>query len=102
MKQVSQRQELISVYAKAISHPIRVLIVEMVEQAGELSFGAIFEQLPLAKATVSQHITELKDAGLLTSRCEGSRVYYSVNTETWRMARVLVGDFFYGIVPDME
>lgn len=100
MKQISQRQTLISDYAKAVSHPIRVAILEMIEQAGELSFGAIFDQLPLAKATVSQHITELKNAGLIVARSEGARVFYSIDAETWRMARVLMGDFFGGIVPE--
>ena len=57
-------------------------------------FGAIHEELPIAKATVSQHLKELKDAGLIQDEIETPKVKYCINRENWEIARQLLAEFF--------
>lgn len=57
-------------------------------------FGDINEELPIAKATVSQHLKELKDAGLIQGEVEAPKVKYCINRENWNLAKSLFSDFF--------
>ena len=57
-------------------------------------FGEIHEVLPIAKATVSQHLSELKDAGLIQGEIMPPKVKYCINCDNWREARALMIDFF--------
>ena len=57
-------------------------------------FGDIHEELPIAKATVSQHLKELKAAGLIQGEVEIPKVRYCINREAWEEARRLFVDFF--------
>ena len=57
-------------------------------------FGDIHEELPIAKATVSQHLKELKDAGLIQGEIEAPKVRYCINKENWELARRMFADFF--------
>lgn len=57
-------------------------------------FGDIHEELPIAKATVSQHLKELKDAGLIQGEVETPKVKYCINQENWKLASRLFADFF--------
>src|SRR5574341_1773131 len=65
--------------AKALGHPARVAIVRMLIQRGECVCGQIVDGLPLAQATVSQHLKVLKEAGLIVGEVDGPRVCYCVN-----------------------
>jgi predicted transcriptional regulator len=56
-------------------------------------FGDIHEELPIAKATVSQHLKELKSAGLIQGEIETPKVKYCINKENWKLARELFGEF---------
>jgi predicted transcriptional regulator len=56
-------------------------------------FGDIHEELPIAKATVSQHLKELKNAGLIQGEIETPKVKYCINKENWKLARELFGEF---------
>ena len=70
--------------AKALGHPARAAIVRMLLQRGECVCGTIVEGLPLAQATVSQHLKALKQAGLVRGSVDGPRVCYCVNPEAVR------------------
>lgn len=70
--------------AKALGHPARVAIVRMLLGKGECICGDIVGRLPLAQATVSQHLKVLKDAGWIEGSIEGPRVCYCVRRETGR------------------
>ena len=59
------KEEQIARFAKALGHPARVAILHFLAKREACYFGAIHEELPIAKATVSQHLKELKDAGLI-------------------------------------
>ena len=68
-------------FAKALSHPARVAILRTLAEKQMCICGEIVEVLPLAQATVSQHLKELKNAGLVTGEIEGVRSCYCINWE---------------------
>lgn len=87
-------EEEIAKIAKAISNPTRVSILNFLAQQTTCYFGKIYEELPIAKATVSQHLKELKNAGLIQGEIEGPKVKYCINKENWEKAGTLFSDFF--------
>jgi DNA-binding transcriptional ArsR family regulator len=73
--------------AKALSHPARIRILKILTEMNVCMCGDIVEQLPLAQATVSQHIKELKRVGVIKGEIEGPKVCYCVNNETLQKAK---------------
>ena len=84
-------QEQLARYAKALGHPARVAILHFLAQQETCYFGDIHEELPIAKATVSQHLKELKEAGLIQGEVETPKVRYCINRQNWEMALLLFG-----------
>ena len=87
-------QEKIARYAKALGHPARIAIMCFLAKQEQCYFGDIHEELPIAKATVSQHLAELKAAGLIQGEVETPKVRYCINPKAWNEARQLFGEFF--------
>lgn len=71
-------------FARSLSHPARIAIVTLLQNRGPVPCGAIVEALPLAQATVSQHLKALRDADLIHAQTSGLQVLYSLNCETIR------------------
>jgi ArsR family transcriptional regulator len=67
--------------ARALGHPARVEILRLLLQSGDCACGRIVDVMPLAQATVSQHLKVLKDAGLVRGEVDGPRVCYCANPE---------------------
>ena len=78
--------------AKALGHPARVAIVRMLADGGGCVCGDIVSRLPLAQATVSQHLKVLKEAGLIQGEIDPPRVCYCVNPEAVTKLQTLVGE----------
>lgn len=76
--------------AKALAHPARVRIIQILIQQESCICGEIVEQLPLAQATVSQHLKILKEAGLVRGMVDGPRVCYCVDPPVLERLRALV------------
>ena len=76
--------------AKAIGHPARVRILRLLSGRTSCMCGEIVEELPLAQSTVSQHLSVLKEAGLIRGEVAGPRVCYWVEPRALRRLRVLV------------
>ncbi|MGM9830720.1 MAG: ArsR/SmtB family transcription factor [Paludibacteraceae bacterium] len=93
-KEYTTRQEQLARFAKALGHPARVAIIEFLIRQDSCFFGDIHEVLPIAKATVSQHLKELKDAGLIQGEIETPKVKYCINRENWEIASALFSGFF--------
>ena len=81
--------EQLARFAKALGHPARITIMEFLASQDSCFFGDIHEELPIAKATVSQHLKELKEAGLIQGEIETPKVRYCINRENWELARKL-------------
>ena len=73
-KKYSEEQERMARFAKAMGHPARMAILQFLLAQESCYFGDIHEELPIAKATVSQHLKELKDAGLIQGEIEAPKV----------------------------
>ena len=93
-KKYSEEQERMARFAKAMGHPARMAILQFLARQESCFFGDIHEELPIAKATVSQHLKELKDAGLIQGEIEAPKVKYCINRENWDIARRMFADFF--------
>lgn len=93
-KNYTAKQEQISRFAKAMGHPARIAILEFLAKRIQCYFGDIHDELPIAKATVSQHLKELKDAGLIQGEIETPKVKYCINRDNWKLACDLFGNLF--------
>ena len=93
-KEYTERQEQLARIAKAMGHPARIAILQFLAERNTCYFGDIHEELPIAKATVSQHLKELKDAGLIQGEVETPKVKYCINREMWCLARELFQEFY--------
>lgn len=86
--------EQLARFAKAMGHPARITILEFLASLDSCYFGDIHNELPIAKATVSQHLKELKDAGLIQGEIETPKVKYCINRENWEKAQGYFEVFF--------
>ncbi len=81
-------------YAKALSHPARVAILKLLIQKQACICGDIVEELPLSQSTVSQHLKELKEAGLIKGDIDGVKVCYCIDETEWEIAKNLLNEIF--------
>ena len=88
------KTETLARFAKALGHPARIAIMKFLAKQKTCYFGDIHEELPIAQATVSQHLKELKDAGLIQGEIETPKVKYCINRENWAYAQQLFSEFF--------
>lgn len=90
----SDDTELIAKFAKALGHPARIIILKHLSNQSCCFTGDLLEVLPLAQSTVSQHLKELKDAGLIEGEVDPPKVKYCINTENWLLAQNLFSGLF--------
>ena len=75
----SKKEQDLAEFAKALAHPARIAILKVLAQRNECICGEIVDLLPLAQSTVSQHLKELKNAGLINGSVDGPRSCYCIN-----------------------
>jgi DNA-binding transcriptional ArsR family regulator len=80
----STRQNELATFAKALGHPARIAIIEFLLKTDKCICGDIVNELPLAQPTVSQHLRELKEAGLIHGNIEGNAICYCINPEPFQ------------------
>lgn len=90
---INNKQQKIARYAKAMGHPVRMYVLERLSKQACCYSGDLSEELPVAKSTLSQHLKELKDAGLIQGEIEAPRIKYCINKENWEEAQVLFKQF---------
>jgi DNA-binding transcriptional ArsR family regulator len=88
-----KEQELAEI-AKALSHPARIAILKVLAQKAECICGEIVEVLPLAQSTVSQHLKELKNAGLIDGTLDGPRSCYCINWKAFEKFTIDINSLF--------
>lgn len=84
----------LAAWSKALSHPARLAVLKVLAERKACICGEIVEVLPLAQATVSQHLKALKEAGLVKGTIDGPRSCYCLDPETLQRAREAFGGFF--------
>lgn len=100
--EITPEEERLARIAKAMGHPTRIAILRFLAQRNECFFGEIHEVLPIAKATVSQHLSELKEAGLIQGTIEPPKVRYCINEENWHEANKLFNKMFASCSPSKK
>ena len=93
----STEQNQLATFAKAFAHPARVAIVQHIIRNKTCIVGALSEVLPLSQSTISQHLKELKNIGIIKGEIEGPSICYCIDQENWTKARSLLNKFFADI-----
>jgi len=81
----------LAVLCKALGHPARVQLLNYLSAYGACYFGSLTDVLPLAASTISQHVTVLKQAGLIIGSADEQRVCYCVNTDRLAQLKQMIG-----------
>jgi DNA-binding transcriptional ArsR family regulator len=84
---ITNNQKQLARFAKALGHPVRIYILELLSEQSCCYSGDLSEDLPIAKSTLSQHLKELKNAGLIQGEIEAPRIKYCINRENWKLAQ---------------
>lgn len=89
----SARQNAIALYAKALGHPARVAILQHLFKTQACFCGDLVTEIGLAQPTISQHLKELKNLGLVKGTIEGTNVCYCIDAENWAEMKTLLSGF---------
>jgi len=93
-EEFTQEDIWLSEVAKALSHPARIRILKILKNMDSCMVGSIVDLLPLAQATVSQHLRELKRVGLIQGEIDGIRVCYCINDKNLLKAKTALDKMF--------
>ena len=91
---ITEEQKKFARYSKAMGHPTRMYILQLLSRQSCCYSGDLTEVLPIAKSTLSQHLQELKDAGLIQGQTEAPKIKYCLNRKNWDEARSLMKEIF--------
>lgn len=83
----SNRQNKLATLFKALGHPARIAIIEHLLKVNYCICGDIVNELPLAQATISQHLKELKNVGIIKGSIEGNSICYCLNPDTIKIVK---------------
>ncbi|HEY0609929.1 MAG TPA: metalloregulator ArsR/SmtB family transcription factor [Chitinophaga sp.] len=90
----TKQQNELAVMAKALGHPARIAILQHLVKKNACVCGDLVDELGLAQATTSQHLKELKNAGLIQGTIEGASVCYCIDPKVWKRYQQLFAGFF--------
>lgn len=94
LEEFTVKENKIAKYAKALAHPARVSILQLLIKKQACVCGDIVDELPLSQSTVSQHLKELKDAGLIKGEIDGVKVCYCIDEKEWEIAKGYLNNLF--------
>lgn len=86
-------QNRLALMLKALAHPARIAILQHIIKANACICGDLVDELGLAQATISQHLKELKNAGLIQGTIEGVSVCYCIEPNAWNLLKSELDDF---------
>ncbi len=90
----TEKQNRLASMMKALAHPARIAIIQHVIRTNSCICGDLVEELGLAQPTISQHLKELKNAGLIQGTIEGTSVCYCIEPKTWKQFKTAFDSFF--------
>lgn len=93
----NEAQNRLALIAKAFGHPARIAIVQQIIKNKACIVGSLTDVLPLSQSTISQHLKELKSAGIIRGEITGPAVCYCIDEENWKTSSRLLEEFFAGI-----
>lgn len=89
----TDEQNRLAIMLKAMAHPARIAILQHIIKANACVCGSLVDELGLAQATISQHLKELKNAGLIQGTIEGVSVCYCIEPNAWKLLQQELKDF---------
>ena len=89
----TDQQNEISLFAKVFGHPARVAILQHLFKINSCVCGDLVNEIGLAQATISQHLKELKEIGIIKGRIEGTSVCYCIDQDKWNKMKNILNDF---------
>jgi len=89
-----ENTEELAMFAKALAHPTRITILKHLENQSCCFTGDLVEVFPLAQSTISQHLKELKNAGLIQGELKPPKIKYCINLKNWKKAKELFANLF--------
>lgn len=95
----TSEQNRLAIMLKALAHPARIAILQHIIKANACICGDLVDELGLAQATISQHLKELKTAGLIQGIIEGVSICYCIEPNAWRLLQSELGNFFTSYQP---
>lgn len=99
-EEFGKTEQQLAEFAKALSHPARIAILKVLAQRAECICGDIVDELPLAQSTVSQHLKELKNAGLVQGTIDGPRSCYCINWQAFEQFNSAMNTLFFKLKED--
>ena len=90
----TERQNALASYAKALAHPARIAILKVLLSKQACICGDIVDEIPLSQSTVSQHLKELKNAGLIKGDIDGASICYCIDEKEWKLAQSSINQLF--------
>lgn len=90
----SEKQNRLALLMKALAHPARIAILQAMIKANACICGELVLELGLAQATISQHLKELKNAGLIKGTVEGTSICYCIDEKGWKQCKKEMETFF--------
>lgn len=93
-EEFTKKQNDLAMLTKALAHPARIAILQYLASQQSCICGDIVDELPLSQSTVSQHLNELKKAGLIKGNVDGPSICYCIDTKAWDAAKGKLTKFF--------
>ena len=90
----NEKQNKIASILKALGHPARIAIIQHLIKTQACICGDLVDELGLAQATISQHLKELKNVGLIKGTIEGTSICYCIDTKVWIQCKTMLDSFF--------
>ena len=90
----TEKQNRLATMMKALAHPARIAIIQQLIKANACICGELVDELGLAQATISQHLKELKNSGLIKGTIEGTSVCYCIDQKVWKQYQKEFNSFF--------
>jgi len=96
----TEEQNQLAKFLKALAHPARIAILQHIIKENACICNDLVEELGLAQATISQHLKELKNIGIIKGNIEGTSVCYCIDEKIWQQIKKELNIFFVDIVGD--
>lgn len=93
-EEFTKAQNDLAILARALGHPARIAILQLLIRSKACICGDIVDEIPLSQSTVSQHLKELRKAGLIKGNIDGPSVCYCIDEQAWRKAGAMINDLF--------
>jgi ArsR family transcriptional regulator len=90
----NEEQNQLATYAKALAHPARVAIIEQIIKNKTCIVGSLADVLPLSQSTISQHLKELKNIGIIKGEIDGPSICYCIHEDNWKKAAMMLTGIF--------